>query len=158
MNLETKLFGTVGMSEEKKIHFPGGIIGFPDLKDFILIHDEEVEENNKISWMQSVQEPAFALPVINPLIVKPIYNPMVDDKLLKPLGEWTDDDLLVLVTITVPSDLTKMTVNLKAPMLINSKERKACQIILEEEEYPVKYPIYDILKAAKEIAEKEQGH
>ncbi len=49
MNLETKLFGTVGVSEEKKIHFPGGIIGFPDLKDFILIHDEEVEENNKIS-------------------------------------------------------------------------------------------------------------
>ena len=47
--------------------------------------------------------------------------------------------------MTVPSDLTKMSVNLKAPMIINSDNRKAAQIIVENEDYEVKYKVYDIL-------------
>ena len=50
---------------------------------------------------------------------------------------------------TVPADLTKMTVNLQGPFVINVEERKACQIILEGDKYPVKYPVYDILKSGK---------
>ena len=55
----------------------------------------------------------------------------------------------MLVTVTVPSDLTKMTVNLKGPIVINAQTRRACQVIVEGDEYAVKYPIYDILKAGK---------
>jgi flagellar assembly factor FliW len=54
-----------------------------------------------------------------------------------------------MVTVTVPADLTKMTVNLQGPFVINVEERKACQIILEGDKYPVKYPVYDILKSGK---------
>ena len=53
--------------------------------------------------------------------------------------------------ITVPSDLTKMTVNLKAPFVINVDQRKACQVILDQD-LQVKYPIYDILQSRKEKA------
>ena len=72
---------------------------------------------------------------------------------LKVIGEG--EDLLVLVTITVPSDLKKMSVNLKAPIIINVETRKAVQVILEDE-YDVKYYIYDLLKArqAEKKAEK----
>jgi flagellar assembly factor FliW len=99
--------------------------------------------------MQSIQEPAFAMPVMDPLIVRPDYNPEVDDELLKPLGELQPDELLVMVTVTVPSDLKKMSVNLRGPIVINAAERKACQIIVEGEDYAVKFPIYDILNAKK---------
>ena len=54
----------------------------------------------------------------------------------------------MLVTITVPSDLTKMSVNLKAPLIINVDTKKAAQVILEED-YPVKFFVYDILKNRK---------
>ena len=54
-----------------------------------------------------------------------------------------------MVTITVPGDLTKMSVNLKGPIIINAAERKACQVIVEGEGYPVKFPVYDILNAKK---------
>ena len=64
-----------------------------------------------------------------------------------------EDELLVLVTVTVPSDLTKMTVNLKGPIVINAAEKKACQVIVEGENYLVKYPIYDILNAKKKAGE-----
>lgn len=150
MVIETKIFGKVEVDENKKIKFPQGIIGFPELTDFMLIHDSE--SSGGIRWMQSVQEPAFAMPVMDPFIVMPEYNPQVEDELLKPLGEISEDSTLVLVTVTVPSDLKKMTVNLKAPIVINGDTRLASQIIVDEEQYIVKYPIYDILQAAKERA------
>ncbi|MBO5082625.1 MAG: flagellar assembly protein FliW [Lachnospiraceae bacterium] len=147
----TRLFGEVTIDDSKMIHFPGGIVGFPDLQDFALIHDTEQGENGGIHWMQSVQEPNFAMPVIDPLRVKPDYNPEADDELLSTIGEINPDELLVLVTITVPSDLTKMTVNLKAPFVINVATRKACQVIVEG--YEIKFPIYDILQKMKKEGE-----
>ncbi len=151
MVMNTRLFGEVTIDDSKMIHFPGGIVGFPDLQDFALIHDTEQGENGGIHWMQSVQEPNFAMPVIDPLRVKQDYNPEADDELLSTIGDINPDELLVLVTITVPSDLTKMTVNLKAPFVINVATRKACQVIVEG--YDVKFPIYDILQKMKKEGE-----
>lgn len=147
MIINTRLFNEVSVDEEKMINFPGGIIGFPDLQNFVLIHDEEKSDGG-IRWLQSVEEPGFAMPVVDPLIVCPDYNPQVEDELLKRVGDYKEEDLLVLVTITIPSDLTKMTVNLKAPFIINSDSKKACQIIVED--YEVKFPVYEILKQKKE--------
>lgn len=149
MIIQTKIFGEITIDDEKIINFPGGIIGFPELTDFAMIHDEE-SGIGSIHWLQSLQEPAFAMPVMDPLLVKADYNPEVDDELLKPLEELAPEELLVLVTVTVPHDLTKMTVNLRGPMVINANARKACQVIVEGDEYPVKFPIYDILQAKKE--------
>ena len=144
MVINTRVFGEVTVDESKLILFPGGIVGFPELKDFALIHDADQGENAGIRWMQSVQEPQFAMPVIDPLRVKEDYNPEVEDDLLLPLGDINPEELLVLVTITVPQDLTKMTVNLKAPFIINAANRQACQVIIEG--YEVKFPVYEILK------------
>ena len=148
MQITTKVFGEITVDDDKLIYFPKGIIGFPDLKDFALIHDEE-KGSESIHWLQSIQEPAFAMPVMDPLLVCPDYNPEADDELLNNLGEIKPDDLLVLVTVTVPSDLTQMSVNLKGPIVINAGERKAIQVIAEGDTYQVKFPIYDILNKKK---------
>lgn len=151
MRVETRLFNTIEIDDDKIIHFPGGIVGFPDLTDFALVHDEE-KGPNAIRWMQSLQETNFAMPVVDPLLVVPEYNPVIEDELLKSLGELDVDNTLVLVTITVPSDIEKMTVNLQAPFVINADNRKACQVIVDADKYPVRFPIYDILKKMKEEA------
>ena len=58
-----------------------------------------------------------------------------------------------MVTVTVPKgDVEKMTVNLKGPIVINAAQRLAVQVIVEGEEYQVKYPIYDILQKNKKKA------
>lgn len=152
MKVETRIFGTVDIDEAKIIKFPGGIVGFPELTDFALVHDEENGPVNAIRWMQSLQEPNFAMPVIDPLLVVPDYNPVVEDELLNGIGEIKEDNVLVLVTITVPKDIKKMTVNLQAPFVINADERKACQIIVDTDKYAVRFPIYDILQKMKEEA------
>ena len=146
MKINTKVFGEIEIADEKIIHFPSGIIGFPEMTDFALVHDEE-KGVGAIHWLQSVQEPAFAMPVMDPLLVRPDYNPEIDDELLKSIGELIPEEMLVLVTVTVPGDLTKMSVNLRGPIMINAAEKKACQVIIDGEDYAVKYPIYDILNA-----------
>lgn len=148
MTIITKVFGEVTIDEERIIIFPAGIVGFPDLTDFAMLHDEE-DGIASIHWLQSLQEPAFAMPVMDPLIIKENYNPEVDDELLKPLGEFDPAEMLVLVTVTVPQDLTKMTVNLKGPIIVNANNRRACQVIIDGEDYKVKFPIYDILESRK---------
>lgn len=148
MKINTKVFGEVEIADDKIIHFPSGIVGFPELTEFTLLHDEE-KGAGSIHWLQSVQEPGFAMPVMDPLLVCPDYNPEVDDELLKPLGGLDPEEILVLVTVTVPSDLKKMSVNLRGPIIINATAKKACQVIVEGEGYQVKYPIYEILSARK---------
>ncbi len=152
MKIKTKVFGEVTIDDDKVIHFPAGIIGFPDMTDFALIHDED-KGTGSIHWLQSMQEAAFAMPVMDPLIVKPDYNPEIEDELLSQIGKLDPEEILVLVTVTVPSDLTKMSVNLRGPIIINAAERKACQVIVEGGDYAVKYPIYDILNAGKKAGE-----
>lgn len=149
MKVNTKVFGEVTIEDDKIIEFTGGIIGFPDLTKFALIHDEEKGVSAGIRWLQSMQEPNFAMPVMDPLAVHPEYNPEVEDELLKDLGEINEENLLVLVTVTVPADVTKMSVNLRGPIIINSDTRKACQVIVDGEGFSVKYPVYEILQARK---------
>lgn len=146
--LITKLFGEIGIDEQKIINFPEGIIGFKNLKNFLLIHDSE-NEDSRVTWMQSIDEPAFAIPVIDPLVVKEDYNPIAEDELLACLGEITDNELFIMVTLKVPEDIKNMSVNLKAPLVINPNTRKGCQILVQNEDYMVKYPIYEILNNRK---------
>lgn len=149
MQLNTRLFGEIEIEDEKIIFFEKGIIGFPHCQRFTLIYDEGDDGKRKnISWLQSIEEPGFALPVMDPLIVKQDYDPQVEHDLLKGLGTLSEDNLYVLVTVTVPTDIKKLSVNLKAPIIINVTERKAEQLIVEDN-FPVKYPIYEILQAKK---------
>lgn len=148
MTTETRLFGTITIEDEKLITFPEGIVGFPFLKQFALIHDAE-NENAPIMWLQSMEEPTFAMPVLEPLLVVDDYNPTVNDEYLEPVGELAEDQIYSLVTITVPPQIENMSVNLKAPIVINMANNKAVQIIVEDD-YKVKHPIYETLKKRRE--------
>ncbi len=150
MTVKTKLFGTIEIDENKVVTFENGMIGFPSLKQFLLIYDQEKKEKITIYWLQSLDEPSFSLPVIDPLVLLESYKPIIDDDLLKAIEEPAPSDMLVFSTLTVPSDYEKMTANLKAPILINGAAKKGCQIIVENEDYQVRFPIYDILSQKQE--------
>ncbi len=152
MVAETKFFGTIDIEDEKIIRFPNGIIGFENLKNFALIYDSEREERSKISWLQSMDEPLMVLPVISPLELMEDYAPVIEDELMKNIGDPADADVLIFVTLSIPSDLTKMTANLKAPFIINTVDRKAMQVIVENEDYKVKFNAYEAIEKMKEKA------
>lgn len=152
MLAKTKFFGEVELDDEKVIEFPNGIIGFEDFKRFAVLYDEDDKSEARISWLQSLDEPYLALPVIDPLAIIPEYAPMIEDELLKPLGNPTDEDLLFLLVMTVPSDMTKVTANMKAPIIINAAECKGVQLIVDNADYPVKFNVYESVQKMKEKA------
>ena len=142
MLVKTRCFGEIDLAEDKILTFENGILGFEDYKRYTILFNNEDGKEQTISWLQCVDEELLAIPVINPLFIK-------EDELLQPLGELKDENLLVLLTMTIPSDLEKMTANLKAPIIINSDTKKGCQIIVENKDYEVRYKVYDILKKKK---------
>lgn len=153
MVAETKFFGKIDIEDDKIIEFPMGIIGFENLKKFALIYDSEKEKRSKISWLQSMEEPLMVLPVINPIDITEEYTPVIEDELTKTIGDPADADILILVTMSIPSDITKMTANLKAPIIINTVNRQAMQVIAENEDYLIKYNVYDAIERLKKAGE-----
>jgi flagellar assembly factor FliW len=145
MKTKTRLFGEIDIAQEKIITFKNGIIGFPQYRKYTLIYDEDKKEKSAFMWMQSLEEPELAILVMDPLQLRSEYPVTLSDEGLSSLGKMGDEDAVVFVTVTVPQDLTKMTANLKAPIIVNTATGQAEQLIVEED-YDVRHPIYDILK------------
>ncbi len=153
MQINTKWFGTVEIDDAKVITFEKGLIGFEDCTRFAIVYETEDKKEKPIMWLQSLDEQALALPIIKPEYIVDEYAPDVEDELVYKLGENVkSDDLMIFVTMTVPSDLTKMTCNLKAPIIINTATMKAVQAVAANEDYVVRFPVYNLLKERKEKA------
>ena len=155
MLVKTRFFGEVDIEDEKILTFDNGIMGFEDMKRWTLIYDIEKGSEGPISWFQSLDMAELALPVINPYTVTAVDEPVVEDELLKPLGEFKDEELVTFLTITIPSeDPSKTTANFRAPILINPVNRKGIQVIVNNEDYPIKFSIYESVQKMK--AEKNK--
>lgn len=149
MRANTRLFGEIDIEDDKLITLENGMIGLPEYRKFALIFDEEkgIKESS-VMWFQSMDDPDTAFPVMQPNLVKPDYNPTVNEEVLSSLGTLHEANTYILVTLTASKELKKTSVNLKAPIVINTDSRKGCQIIVEDD-YPIKYNIYDAVKAGK---------
>ena len=150
MNVKTRHFGEVEIEDSKIITLENGLFGFENFKKYVLLYDSSADEVPNIQWLQSVDEELLALPVMIPTTIVPDYNPIVEDETLETIGKWTEESVSILVTVTVPIDIKNMSINLKAPIIINTDTMKGCQVIAENPEYEVKYKIHDLLQAAKE--------
>ena len=152
MKANTRIFGEIEIADEKIITMERGMIGFPNLNHFALIFDEEKgQKQTSIMWLQSMDDTDIAFPVMDPHAVKEDYNPNVNEEIVAPIGELNEENTFVLVTVTVPKKIEDFSVNLKAPIVVNMDNRKAVQLIVEDD-YPVKYTVYEVLKAKKEKA------
>lgn len=145
MKADTRMFGEIDIEDSKIIHLEQGIVGFPDMKDFALIFDADRGEESVIKWFQSMDDPVFAMPVLEPHAMAEDYAPAISDELCGTLGGLTQENVFLLVTVTVPENIEEISINLKAPIIINTDNNQAAQVIMEQD-YPVKYKIYDRIK------------
>ena len=149
MKAKTRLFGEIDIADDKIITLEKGMIGFPELTHFSLIFDEEKKQRKaRIMWLQSMDDADIAFPVMDPHSIREDYTPNVNAEIVAPLGEMNTENTYVLVTVTVPRKVEDFSVNLKAPIVIYMDTLKGVQLIVEDD-YPVKYKVYEILKAEK---------
>ena len=152
MKANTRMFGAIDIADDKIITMEKGMIGFPNLTHFALIFDEEKKDKAfRIMWLQSMDDGEVAFPVTDPIYIKEDYAPSVNDEIIAPLGEMHADNTYLLVTVTVPKQIEDFSVNLKAPIVINTDSNKGAQVITEDD-YPVKFKVYDLLKGNTEKA------
>ena len=128
MQIETTRFGLVEVPEEALIHFKTGIIGFPRESKFALIPHGD---STLIAWLQSASTPALAFPVVSAHGLVGDYP----DVGLVPVAEKSgltgeQDDFAVLAVLSAPRGLPA-TINLLAPLLVNSLTRQGAQVFLE---------------------------
>lgn len=143
MQINTTRFGAVEISESSILYFENGVPGFERLKRFTVIHHDRTEP---IDWMQSLDDPAISLPVVNPFVIRKAYSVEVDDEELALIGTESEEDILVFVVCVLPEDIKKITVNLAAPILINTKNNRAMQVVVESTiENAIRYPAFDAL-------------
>jgi flagellar assembly factor FliW len=138
MKVKTTRFGEIDVPEGDVIHLPSGLIGFPELKQYVLLdHDKD----SPFKWFQSLEAIAFVL--IDPLLFNPDYVAEVTDAELTELDVLTEDDLVISVIVTVPSNPQNMTANLKAPLIFNLKNRRGKQVILNTSTYTTRHNIME---------------
>lgn len=139
MELRTKYHGIRFYEEKDIITFKKGIPGFEDLKKFIIF---TAEENKLFYILQSIEDMSVGIVLVSPFNVAKEYEFKLDDGKLKELNIKGEEDVLVLNTVTLNSKLEDITVNLKAPIVINIKEKVGEQLILDKVDYSIKHPLF----------------
>jgi flagellar assembly factor FliW len=143
--LNTKHFGCIEVNEDEIICFPEGIPGFENAKNFILLEKIQEEESPFI-WLQGIEEIKLAFALVDPRMVKSDYVVDVDEGDVEMLDIMDESKVLIYSVVVVPEDISRMTANLKAPILINTENKKGKQVVLEKGDYPVRYCILEELQ------------
>lgn len=148
MKINTKFFGELEVNESDLIHFEDGLPGFKEYTKFLFISDEVANKDDKIvkkspfSWLQSVDNQDIAFVLFDVFAFIPDYSPIINIEFLSMLGTDTLDDVKICCIANIPSDIKKMSINLKAPIVINTNNNKAKQIICDNDNYSLKHYIY----------------
>lgn len=141
MIINTKQFGEMEIDEDKIITFEEGMLGFEDIKKYtvILNQDKDVPFN----WLQAIDDSDLAFVITNPFLFKEDYEFDISDKVINELGIKKEEDVIIFSIAVVPKNLKKITINLRGPLIINIKNKKGKQIVLDQEKYKLKYYIFE---------------
>ncbi len=143
MRVETTRFGHLEVDTKDIVTFKEGPLGFENLEKFFIV---DPGDQTLILWMQSVENKSIAFPIIEPKIFRPDYTITLMTSEMNALELETLAEASIYTIITIPQVVTDMSANLKAPIVINNKTKKARQIVLQDNKLEVRYLMYKELK------------
>jgi len=156
MQIDTIRFGTLDIDETKIITFDEGVPGLEEYNNYALL---QFEESYPINWLQSIDEGGICLPVLDTFTILTEYVFDIEEEDVKKLQLNGPEDLHVVSVLVIPEDIQQMTINLAAPIIINTVTGKAKQIILPGSDYNVRAPVFpDIFRMImREEGEADAG-
>lgn len=151
VKMQTSRFGDIEVTEDKVIYFAHGIPGFEERKKYILIdHDD----GGMFKWLQSVDDPQVAFLLTDPCLFKQDYKVSISKPELKTLDADNLSNIVTLVTVCVEPENNLMALNLKGPIVFNSSNMTAKQLIVDREEYACRFEV--TLKQPEEGVKEEK--
>jgi len=139
MIVNTKYFGEMEVTDDDKIRFPEPLPGFENFKEFIIIRF--YEDTDSILCLQSLDDQDLAFVIMNPFYIVENYTPVLsnEDRAIIKAGDKTP---LSFYAIAVVHDYWQdSTVNLKCPIVFNTENGLAKQIIMDDTAYSMRHPI-----------------
>lgn len=138
MNCDTTIAEPVTEKRESTIQFPTGLLGFENVKNYVLLADPE---EAPFAWLQMGREPNLSFLVVSPMYVCADYNPDVSEEDIELLGVTNGDDVLVFNIVTLHKD-GSATVNMKGPIMINRQTLVAKQVVpANAADYSIQHPL-----------------
>lgn len=139
MLLTSSQFGELNIAEDQVIAFPKGIPGFLDCKIYALIQLEDT----LFSYLQSVENPAVGFIIVDPFLFFPEYDFELPDITVEELGIVSTEQVMIRCIVTTHSNFQKSTINLVAPIVINTHNRQGKQLVLQRVPYQIKQPLFE---------------
>ncbi|MDD6134783.1 MAG: flagellar assembly protein FliW [Selenomonadaceae bacterium] len=145
--VNTLRFGEIEIDEEKIVHFEDGIPAFEEEHEFVIIpYDEE----SPYVFLQSLATPDLAFLMTMPFVFFPEYEFELDDESQAKLGIEKQEEMLIYSLLTIPGGkVSDMTANLMAPVVINTTNMQARQIVLDKSRYTTKHRLFPEKKEDK---------
>ena len=141
--IQTSRFGQVALKQEDILTFPEGLLGFADLRQFVLLDDPSDEI---FAWLQSCESAQIAFPVLEPELFTENYKVTLAKSDLEGLKLTSQEKARYFSIVTIPDDPTQMTANLKAPIVVNTTQRMARQCVLQDNNLAIREPIFSKLQ------------
>lgn len=113
MELTSSRFGTIDVPDDAVVEFPGGLVGLGGQRYALLARGE----GGPFLWLQSLDDPDLALPVVNPWDHFPDYALELAPGEAARLGSEGGRDAALYVTVRA-AEGGGFSANLRAPILI----------------------------------------
>ena len=140
MEINTVRFGTIDVEEERIYTFALPIIGFNELRKFVII---DTGNDNFFKWLQSIEDPGLAFPIVSVFSMNVDYSIDLPDNVVEILKIQNIESLLVMNIASIPQDDPHgTTINLLAPIIFNLEEQLAGQVILSGSGYDISFPLF----------------
>ena len=123
---------------EKVLHFPDGIPGFPDLREFLLV---DFHEDGIFQQLQSIEDTAVSMIVCVPWLFHPDYAPVLSDAEQAELELERPEEAIVFVPVSFDPDAKQVFLNLLGPFVVNGSTRRGLQLVLTGSEYSARTPL-----------------
>jgi len=138
MKLKTSYLGEVEIDKQNILKFEQGIPGFEEERGFVLL---PIEENSIFQVLQSVQTESLAFIITSPYAMVENYDFELYEATLKSLEITSENNVAVFVIVSLKETLASSTINLKAPIVLNTTNNKAKQVILDNEDYSIRHKL-----------------
>lgn len=152
MRISSSRFGILEIAEDKIIKMQKPILGFEGLDSYCLI---EQEEFLPFMWLQSLNDPAIAFIVVNPVLFFSDYRIRIHSNEVADMGVESPENVETYVIVTIPQDPRNMSVNLQGPILINTENNLAKQLVMVNSEYQVNHSLFVPDDVTEEISIRE---
>ena len=135
MRITGTRFGEIELEDGKAIVFPRGLIGFPEARRYVLL---ERGSRGPVAWLQSLDTPELAFPVVDAAKIDGAYPDPAPAKLAHEAG-ISESQLAVLVVVAAENG-KGLVANLLAPLVVDLESRSGAQVVLDPRKYSATAP------------------